>query len=114
MAVEQLARAARDIASRRKLEVAWEARLDQATVAMDSALTSSLMRAVEEAGFGSRHMCSGAGHDAMIVGRHVPAGMLFAPSIGGRSHSEEEDTDPAGLVRAAQALTNAIARLRNG
>jgi N-carbamoyl-L-amino-acid hydrolase len=47
----------------------------------------------------------------MILARHVPAGMLFAPSIGGRSHSEEEDTAPEDLVRAAQALCNAIAAL---
>jgi N-carbamoyl-L-amino-acid hydrolase len=49
----------------------------------------------------------------MIVGRHIPAGMLFAPSIGGRSHSEEEDTAPEDLVLAAQALTNAIEELAN-
>jgi beta-ureidopropionase / N-carbamoyl-L-amino-acid hydrolase len=45
------------------------------------------------------------------VGRYIPAGMLFAPSIGGRSHSEEEDTAPEDLVLAAQVLTDAIARL---
>jgi hypothetical protein len=44
---------------------------------MDGGLTSSLMHAVEEAGFGSRHMCSGAGHDAMIVAARMPAAMLF-------------------------------------
>ena len=43
--------------------------------------------------------------------RRIPAGMLFAPSIGGRSHSEAEDTAPGDLVLAATALTNGIAEL---
>ena len=81
---------------------------------MDPQVIAALEEGAADAGSPARRMPSGAGHDAMIVGRHIPAGMLFAPSIGGRSHSEEEDTDPADLVRAAQALTNAIARLRDG
>ena len=76
-AVENLARAVRDIASRRKLEVTWEPRLNQATVAMDAGLTSALARAVEPAGFAPQAHVSGAGHDAMVVASRMPAAMLF-------------------------------------
>jgi acetylornithine deacetylase/succinyl-diaminopimelate desuccinylase-like protein len=78
---------------------------------MDAGVVAALERGAQAAGSPARRMPSGAGHDAMILARHVPAGMLFAPSIGGRSHSEEEDTDPEDLVRAAQALCRAIAEL---
>ncbi len=44
-------------------------------------------------------MPSGAGHDAMIVGRRVPAAMLFVPSIDGRSHDVAEDTDEEDIRR---------------
>jgi len=102
-AVEHLARAARDIASRRKLDVGWEARLDQATVAMDGGLTSSLMRAVEESGFGSRHMCSGAGHDAMIVAARMPAAMLFLRCEKGISHHPSESVREEDVAAALEA-----------
>jgi N-carbamoyl-L-amino-acid hydrolase len=87
------------------------ANIRQDGLAMDEGVTAALERGAEAAGAPARRMPSGAGHDAMVLGRRIPAGMLFAPSIGGRSHSEEEDTDPADLVLAAQALCNAIAEL---
>ena len=83
--------------------------LDDATI-WDGVI-AALERGAELAGSAARRMPSGAGHDGMIVGRHIPAGMLFAPSIGGRSHSEAEDTEPADLVLAATALANGIAEL---
>jgi N-carbamoyl-L-amino-acid hydrolase len=85
--------------------------IHQDGVAMDDGVVAALEAGAAAAGAPARRMPSGAGHDAMIVARHIPAGMLFAPSIGGRSHSEEEDTEPADLVLAAQALTNAIGAL---
>ncbi len=52
-------------------------------------------------------MQSGAGHDAMIVGRRIPAAMLFAPSLGGRSHHVSEDTDEADIRRALRVYARA-------
>jgi N-carbamoyl-L-amino-acid hydrolase len=85
--------------------------IHQDGTAMHPRAIAALSRGAQQAGAPARLMPSGAGHDGMIVGRHIPAGMLFAPSIGGRSHSEEEDTAPGDLVLAAQALANAIAEL---
>jgi beta-ureidopropionase / N-carbamoyl-L-amino-acid hydrolase len=102
------------IAREARVEVEVGEVIRQAAQAMDPAVVSALDRAAAACGAPARRMPSGAGHDAMIVGRHIPAGMLFAPSIGGRSHSEDEDTDPADLVLAARALATAIADLRDG
>jgi acetylornithine deacetylase/succinyl-diaminopimelate desuccinylase-like protein len=49
-------------------------------------------------------MPSGAGHDAMVVGRHVPAAMIFVPSRGGISHSREEYTHPSQLELGMRVL----------
>ncbi len=56
-------------------------------------------------------MPSAAGHDAQILGRHMPAGMLFVPSIGGISHHIAEDTAEADIVLGAQVLATAAAAL---
>jgi len=105
-AVEPLAAAA---AAQARVEVAVTEVVRMAGVAMDPELVAALGRAAEACGAPARTMPSGAGHDAMVVGRHLPSGMLFAPSIGGRSHCEEEETDPADLVLAARTLATAIA-----
>ena len=41
----------------------------------------------------------------------TPTGMLFAPSIGGRSHCPDEDTRPDDLVAAAQVLLASVLEL---
>ena len=56
-------------------------------------------------------MPSGAGHDAMVVGRFMPAAMLFIPSIGGRSHDIVEDTDEADIILGCEVLADVVERL---
>ena len=56
-------------------------------------------------------MPSGAGHDAMVLGRYMPAAMLFVPSIGGRSHDIVEDTAEADLVLGCEVLAETVHRL---
>jgi beta-ureidopropionase / N-carbamoyl-L-amino-acid hydrolase len=49
-------------------------------------------------------IASGAGHDAMCVAHVAPTGMIFVPSIGGRSHVGDERTEPADLELGVDAL----------
>ncbi len=55
-------------------------------------------------------MPSGAGHDAMVVGRNVPAAMLFVPSRGGISHSPDEHSSPAHVELGMRVLASALRR----
>jgi N-carbamoyl-L-amino-acid hydrolase len=55
-----------------------------------------------------RRMPSGAGHDAQILARIMPAAMLFTPSIGGISHHWAEDTSEADLALCCQVLGDAV------
>jgi beta-ureidopropionase / N-carbamoyl-L-amino-acid hydrolase len=57
------------------------------------------------------HIPSGAGHDSMVVGRYIPAAMLFVPSIGGRSHDVTEDTAEADIVFGCEVLADAVDKL---
>ena len=88
--VARLLRCAQQTAAGRCLTVSWEQRLDQAAVAMDSDLVKLLERAVATTGRPVHRMASGAGHDAMIVARRMPAAMLFLRNPGGISHHPDE------------------------
>ena len=67
--------------------------------------------AAEVAGRTAAPMVSGAGHDAQVLAARCQVGMLFVPSIGGRSHCPEEATDPAHLTLGTRALALALAAL---
>lgn len=79
-------------------------------------MASHIMAAVAaaaQAHVPARHveMPSGAGHDAMTFSRHMPAGMLFVPSIGGISHHWTENTSDADIVMGARVYVDAVTRL---
>jgi len=67
-----------------------------------------LEAACQELGHKPARLWSGAGHDAAILARHVPTGMLFVPSIGGISHSPKENTSDEHLVLGARALLRGV------
>jgi len=100
--VTRLLQRAEQIAASRWLTVSWEQRLDQAAVAMDSNLTQMLERAVASTGHPVHRMSSGAGHDAMIVARRMPAAMLFLRSPGGISHHPDETVTAADVDAALE------------
>ena len=64
--------------------------------------------AVETAGFSSRDIVSGAGHDSVYIARVAPTTMIFVPSRGGISHNEAEWTSPEQCAAGAQVLLNAV------
>jgi N-carbamoyl-L-amino-acid hydrolase len=81
-------------------------------VAMDEALQAHLARAAEAAAPGQWiRMPSGASHDAQLIARHVPACMLFVPSIGGVSHDFIEDTAEEHIVLGCQVAATAAATM---
>ena len=59
------------------------------------------------AGGRSVRMPSGAGHDAQVLAKIMPAGMLFVPSIGGISHHWTENTADADIVTGARVFVEA-------
>jgi beta-ureidopropionase / N-carbamoyl-L-amino-acid hydrolase len=83
-------------------------------VAMDDALQAHLASAAEALAPGRWiRMPSGASHDAQLIARHIPACMLFVPSIGGVSHDFIEDTAEDDIVLGCEvALAAAVAILR--
>ena len=62
----------------------------------------------QKAGFTSRDMISGAGHDAAYIARVAPTTMIFVPCAGGISHNEAESTSFDECAAGAQVLLNAV------
>jgi N-carbamoyl-L-amino-acid hydrolase len=56
-------------------------------------------------------MLSGAGHDAQHMAALCPTGMVFVPSIGGKSHCEEEATRFEDIEHGANVLLQAALTL---
>ena len=77
-------------------------------VGLDPGLQDVLEEAARAEGARVRRMPSGAGHDAMVLAKHVPAGMLFVPSRGGLSHCPEEFTAPEQCELGARVLARAV------
>jgi allantoate deiminase len=110
-AVNRLVECARQIAVRRGLEFRWAPRLDQSTVAMDAALSDLLDSLPRPLHSPLHRMTSGAGHDAMIVARRMPAAMLFLRSPGGISHHPDESVLAEDVAAALQAGMGFLERL---
>jgi beta-ureidopropionase / N-carbamoyl-L-amino-acid hydrolase len=61
-----------------------------------------------KAGYTSREMASGAGHDAAYINRVAPTTMIFVPCLGGISHNEAESTTLEECGAGTQVLLNAV------
>ena len=79
---------------------------------MDSRLRGHIERAAEHHAPGEWiPMPSAAIHDAQVLARHMPAAMLFVPSIGGVSHAFEEDTSEEDIVLGCRVFATAAASM---
>jgi len=70
----------------------------------DREVVAAVERAVQASGARYRRVLSGAGHDAQYMAAIGPAGMVFVPSRGGRSHCEEEFTPLDDIEHGANTL----------
>jgi allantoate deiminase len=99
------------VASEEGLEAELEQTFALEPLELDQALVGVVGRAAEAEGASAMRMPSGAGHDAMLVGRRVPAAMIFVPSRGGISHSPDEYSSPAHVELGVRVLTRALREL---
>lgn len=77
-------------------------------VAFAPALIACVREGAAAAGFATRDMVSGAGHDAAYVARVAPTTMIFVPCAGGVSHNEAESTSFEECAAGAQTLLEAV------
>jgi N-carbamoyl-L-amino-acid hydrolase len=82
-----------------------------APVAFPTEIVSLVETTARDLALPSRRLPSGAGHDAQMMARMCPSGMIFVPSVGGLSHNVREETKPEHLEAGAAVLMHAVMRL---
>ena len=70
----------------------------------DERVISLVEEAAAALGGSCRRMSSGAGHDAQMLSRVCPTGMIFVPSVDGVSHSPKEFTRDEHVIAGGDAL----------
>ncbi len=94
-----------------ELQIGAERLVRREPVAFDTGLCTRIEAAAAARGFRSRRLVSGAGHDAQMIARIAPAGMIFVPSRNGISHSPLEYTPDDAITAGANVLLDVVAGL---
>ncbi len=77
-------------------------------VAFDETVINKVESAARSLGHSVKRMPSGAGHDAQMLARVCPTGMIFVPSHEGISHNPAEYTSPADIEAGANVLLTVL------
>ena len=80
-------------------------------VEFDGRVVEQIEQLAEQTGLSTKRMPSGAGHDAQMMARICPTGMIFVPSLDGISHNPAEHTDEKDLIAGAQLLSDTMLAL---
>ncbi|WEJ79753.1 Zn-dependent hydrolase [Paracoccus versutus] len=92
--------------------VGLESRLEQisrtAPVVFDAECIASVRAGAQAAGYSTRDIVSGAGHDAAHTAAKAPTTMIFVPCKDGLSHNPAESAEPAECAAGAQVLLEAV------
>ena len=110
-AEQQLMNSVQQIADREDVIVESRSLARFEPVEFDRRVVDAIEALAQEKGLSTRRMPSGAGHDAQMIARVCPTGMIFVPSLDGISHNPAEHTDDEDLVAGAQLLADAMLAL---
>jgi len=77
----------------------------------DTRLQDVVARAADRRGLAAIRLPSGAGHDAQMMARLCPMGMIFVPSVDGISHSPHEKTSWTDCANGAAVLLDTVLAL---
>ncbi|MBB5147993.1 MULTISPECIES: Zn-dependent hydrolase [Ureibacillus] len=93
--------------------VSFEKLWGRDTVPFDETIVNTIESVSKSLGYSTRRMYSGAGHDAQFIASIVPTAMIFVPSVGGRSHCEEELTYYEDCYKGANVLLQTLLSLHD-
>ena len=99
------------LAARENLTIETRSLARFATVPFAPEIIALVEASAGALGYSARRMPSGAGHDAQMMARVCPAGMIFVPSVGGLSHNVNEHTRPEHLKAGADVLLETVLQL---
>ena len=77
-------------------------------VDLSHSVVGKVEQAAKDLNLSVKRMPSGAGHDAQMLARICPTGMIFVPSTGGISHNINEHTDIGDIEAGANVLLKVL------
>jgi beta-ureidopropionase / N-carbamoyl-L-amino-acid hydrolase len=80
-------------------------------VVFDGRVIDCVEKIARDQGNTVQRMPSGAGHDAQMLARVCPSGMIFVPSVKGISHNPAEFTETDDLIAGANILLHTMLSL---
>lgn len=98
----------RTIAARRNVQVEIQPFYDAPAAPASPAMMQGLASAIEARQIEVRHLPSGAGHDAMVMGALCPMGMMFVRCKDGISHNPAESMTEADAGLAIAILLDFV------
>jgi beta-ureidopropionase / N-carbamoyl-L-amino-acid hydrolase len=99
------------IADAEGVEVAWRRLARFEPVDFAPAIVDLVERTAGRLGHSVMRLPSGAGHDAQMLARVCPTGMVFVPSRDGVSHNPAEFTEPDDLAAGVAVLAQVLVEL---
>jgi len=102
---------AREIEQTTKTTIEFRRLADAAPAAATPEVQSAIERAASAMKLTTMRLASGAGHDAQMMARLGPMGMIFVPSVGGVSHSPKELTSWSDCANGADVLLRTVLEL---
>jgi allantoate deiminase len=103
--------ALRRIARQRGVGIDIDTFQENPAVALDADVAEAVGEAIAACGHEPFRLPSGAGHDAGIMARHCPSGMIFLRCKDGISHNPAESITVADADLGVRALLEAVRRL---
>ena len=99
---------ARAIATETRTQISITRKVHQDSAAAMPEVQRAIEGAASKLRLDTRHLPSGAGHDAQIMAGLMPMGMIFVPSVGGISHSPRELTSWQDCANGANVLLETV------
>ncbi len=105
---EEIQKRAQEIAKETKTEITVRKIMHDPPAVANPDLQASIEAAAAQLGLKTMRLPSGAGHDAQMVAKIAPIGMIFVPSVDGVSHSPKEFTRWQDCGNGANVLLQTI------
>lgn len=96
------------IEKKRDVKVSISQLCNDRPIKMNDDIIHFLVQSCEKLNLSYRQMPSGAGHDAMMMAKRFPTGLIFVPSKNGISHNKEEFTSLEQIGAGVSLLKEAI------
>lgn len=109
--LEMVQQEAAEIAARRGIELFVKQNTKIQPVPIEEGLKEQLAQSLNKFDIKPVSIPSGAGHDAMILGRHIPVAMLFVRSKEGISHNPKEWSSLNDCVTGVHVLKDFLEKI---